>query len=1460
MNMMEYCVVLDMAICLDEKCCHAVEMDNVRRHLRKKHKLTIEEADGVWGALKEAAEGVVGPVGGMKELYLSGALDKYPRVPQLPVVRCFKCRQCNYMAVNEGTFRKHYGEECAKGDEVAIQCAGQTLFGGNKVSYFEVDEDSEECKVMSRVLELEGTRSGRGQEGDVCRMDPYLAEMRFDLQLEALDLDMVDAWRLAAWSKGEVHLNMRKIVRTYMKRAFFATRKNAHIQAHQFLDAQLQLALQDETLKRYESRVSRFMSFLWRASTHSEENIQKLVSPEVRSLVVELGQGGSGPNGAVEGKDLETLQKVLWSCFFEKVKDGEGTMATFIACSSVVDGGRKQGEGPFRYGYAAETSPVLASLKYLARCIVVTKIYIDTKVEDRASSGWGAVEAGSNSHADTGITYISFCMKKSNLVRAGETSAVRFVVCPHHRGCGIVDGVEVSLRELGEAMGKLQEQSWTILNQEILQGFRVSQEFWEECKGLDDNLTDRTPGYWFGMHPSNYGCLEKWRRLFVSHMKGRLFEANGKSKKRECILFLDACEKLQKNIVTLLQTCAGSPGRASEVSVLQICNTENATRHIFISKGQVFYACSYHKGRSMAEGAGKPVARFPDAVTSGIMVVYLLIVRAVETVVVDLQILSCEGAVSSTEHRDFLFASRGKFVEPRVVREWFQSAMESVGIPLSTNQYRHFQTGAVKHLLNLGDVEMEEDNVINSLHHQAGHSTGTAHRLYAVNNLDMKRMTSVEMEAFRRSSKVWAAGIGMSGGTPRGLGSRDEKREEVVDSGVGCNCSAQIEKRLGALEKKLEKILVALENGSGGQERKRKVETEGVVECRAEKAPRVSLEMQLGKMLRCEGAKFRTPEQEAAVELAVRGREDGLVVLPSGCGKSMTFLLSAYIHTDKVCVVVVPLVALQQDMLARCGELGLSSAMWKERFTAGVRVLLVSVEYVGSSDYAKFMRELHALGRLHCIFVDEAHLVVAWEDFRPSMGNLRTGIRPEGVDVPLIALTATCPPVMSASIAAGCGLRDGWVEKRAFTTRGNIKYSVKRDLEGNGLLMSVLAEIKNQMRRHNKAGSRFIVYCPTIALCDTLVGLVRACFPQVPFFQYHASLDEEERKKNFESWYGSKDGEGVKGMVATSAFGCGVDMPTVRVVIHAGLPSRLMDFIQESGRGGRDGNMSESVVIIDPDSNHAHPVDSRFGNTNAMKMSEVCRRWLLDEYADGNISKKTCYERNMAVCDNCARRGQKRKTSELGCNVSGTVYDGEAATFGSGSQVAARNRAQSQGGKDNVTGTPRTGTSTSRGVLSQCTEREQPAIDALLQYAQRAQGICIVCSLKKETEVHHEKPKCFEGRCLRCGLTGHVASECSVFPTSMEKGSCFKCGIRQYNGKDVHRGGRYGRKCVMRKLICLVLVAWDMPSVSKRMRERFPETDVDGSVFVLKWLRGNAGVGANLGVVVDWIFNELLMK
>jgi ATP-dependent DNA helicase RecQ len=312
------------------------------------------------------------------------------------------------------------------------------------------------------------------------------------------------------------------------------------------------------------------------------------------------------------------------------------------------------------------------------------------------------------------------------------------------------------------------------------------------------------------------------------------------------------------------------------------------------------------------------------------------------------------------------------------------------------------------------------------------------------------------------------------------------------------------------------------------------------------------------------------PLQGEAMLASLRGR-DALVVMATGGGKSLCYQAPALLR-EGLTVVISPLISLMQDQVASLAESGvpaaaLSSAMSgaqkheiHQRLGAReLRLLFMAPERLM---VASFAADLAAWG-VETLVVDEAHCISHWgHDFRPEyrrLGQLRAA-RPQ---MPIQAFTATATPQVQADIAKQLGLRDPLLLVGSFD-RPNLTYrfAPRRDTD---------AQVLEVIRRHS--GEAGIVYCLRRTDVDSLAQQLAAsgvrCLP------YHAGLDADVRQRNQELFLA----ESVDVIVATVAFGMGIDRPDVRFVVHAALPKGVEQFAQETGRAGRDGLPAECVLF-----------------------------------------------------------------------------------------------------------------------------------------------------------------------------------------------------------------------------------------------------------------------------------------
>ena len=385
--------------------------------------------------------------------------------------------------------------------------------------------------------------------------------------------------------------------------------------------------------------------------------------------------------------------------------------------------------------------------------------------------------------------------------------------------------------------------------------------------------------------------------------------------------------------------------------------------------------------------------------------------------------------------------------------------------------------------------------------------------------------------------------------------------------------------------------------------------------------------------------------QEAIIKSVLAGNNT-FVLMPTGGGKSLCYQLPALMK-DGTAIVVSPLIALmknQVDMIRNFGtELGIAHVMNSSLSKAELlevkadlksgktKMLYVAPESLTKEETVEFLRTL----KISFVAIDEAHCISEWgHDFRPEYRRLRPIINAIGQNLPVIALTATATVKVQQDIMKNLEIMDAKVFKSSFD-RPNLYYEVRPKTK------DVIKDIIKYIKQN--PGKSGIVYClsrkKVEELAETLVVNGIRALP------YHAGLDSQTRKENQDKFLM----EEVDVIVATIAFGMGIDKPDVRFVIHHDIPKSLEGYYQETGRAGRDGGEGNCIAFYDYEDIHKLEKFNKGKNVAEQEIarellnetvtyaeSAVCRHRLLLHYFGEEYEKDNC-----GSCDNCRHPKEK---------------------------------------------------------------------------------------------------------------------------------------------------------------------------------------------------------------------------
>ena len=321
---------------------------------------------------------------------------------------------------------------------------------------------------------------------------------------------------------------------------------------------------------------------------------------------------------------------------------------------------------------------------------------------------------------------------------------------------------------------------------------------------------------------------------------------------------------------------------------------------------------------------------------------------------------------------------------------------------------------------------------------------------------------------------------------------------------------------------------------------------------------------------------------QAEIIDSVLAHRDTLALMPTGGGKSICFQVPTLVMADKnpdkrLCLVITPLIALMKDQVENLQTRGIHAAAvytgmsWdKQRIALDnclygpYNFLYCSPERLESEEFRKRLEHLP----VGLIAVDEAHCISQWGyDFRPSYLNI-AAVREILPGIPVLALTATATPETIDDIQDKLGFREKNVLRKSFR-RENLTYVVRRTEDKAGQVAHILSRVPGSaivyVRNRKRAQE----------LSEWLNVKIRKCENEKIVDYYHAGLTTQERNARQEAW---KEGK-TRVIVATNAFGMGIDKADVRLVIHVDLPSCIESYYQEAGRAGRDGKTAYAVLL-----------------------------------------------------------------------------------------------------------------------------------------------------------------------------------------------------------------------------------------------------------------------------------------
>ncbi len=538
---------------------------------------------------------------------------------------------------------------------------------------------------------------------------------------------------------------------------------------------------------------------------------------------------------------------------------------------------------------------------------------------------------------------------------------------------------------------------------------------------------------------------------------------------------------------------------------------------------------------------------------------------------------------SESVSSDFLWSRNGKpWVTADLTEILRNETGVNLGVQLGTADYRHIASGLDRqHVRGLMDEDDDENENLHDL--QAAHSSRTADHIYGIRTDILKSLTESSIRKFNTVTtklqvllelttlKRWSAEQDTS----------SFKRQRVI----------------GPAETVDQQVNAAIINIFGP------------------------------------GARVRSEAQRQGLEAVLRNHKELIIVLPTGGGKSLLFMGPASLQSANTTVVIVPFIALTEDLIRRGSAAGITCIKWKPGCDVLAKLVIVSAEDAAATQFRHYLWDIYSKGELDRIVFDECHVLVTMSEFRSQV----LSIRKISVPCPVICLTASLPPSMHRDFEEKILFTEPRYI-RASTIRKNLQYTIKVCMAGDlfeKITTHVSACLEDQHRRR-----RVIVYSKTREQCEQIAQHLKCPY-------YHSS--STDKADTLDRW--SSGGIGV--IIATGALGVGVDVAGITDILHVGKPYGLIDFSQETGRAGRGNEKSNSTLLLTREEyDQIATTEMNTANNDDAAMIEFittkgCRRAVMSRFLDGVEMETDCKGADAVRCDNCRRTAELESESVL---------------------------------------------------------------------------------------------------------------------------------------------------------------------------------------------------------------------
>jgi superfamily II DNA helicase RecQ len=752
-----------------------------------------------------------------------------------------------------------------------------------------------------------------------------------------------------------------------------------------------------------------------------------------------------------------------------------------------------------------------------------------------------------------------------------------------------------------------------------------SQRFTIDLDLIQDDQTFTLRGYSFLKQSSNGlegGRQWMFRQMLRQRGKFRLRGLDKTWKLRNVRRYLTKEQDFLELLAFAIHSSYGSVARGTELTAIRHRNGALQDRNHYIIDGASSIIIRYYKSQQLF-GTPKIIPRFPPWRVNQMLVIYLAYARQL-----------CEYLLVETQNRkisDHLwYDEKGPRETDWLTRIIKRQTALGLGYRFHTLDFRHLVVSIGREVVSdkfaegykeeLGEVEEPEQEFEDPLELQSGRGEAFGVSRYGVRADIVKHMTPKLIETFRPISEGWHRFLGLASVASQLLQTPLHLSGTTITATATATATSSVSQGKRSMRESWEiprhtPRWRALSQANPGL---LEPSDNAMVRIYASAA---QIEEGLHQLFGAGAVGFRSREQEEGTMAVLYGETPVTIVIPTGGGKTVLAMLPVVLEKEGVSIFIAPFRALVDDVVARFRKAGMHCIEWRVGEINPARIVVVSADIAVKDSFMTYGRTLVKAGLLRRIFIDEGHCTFTDSHWRKNLSRVR---RVRSLGCPTYILTATLPPRRVSELEDSLDIRYTRII-RASTIRPRHQYLVQR-CRPDELEKEASRICQRQLHHLVQRGERGVVYSLSRDFCMSLAE-------QLQCHHYHAGV--HDRAERLEHWVG----EGGL-IVATSALGTGVDIPGIVFILHVDIPFSMIDFAQQSGRGGRGGEDVHSLILVPNQKAETRLRQGGLGVEDEVMAQFVatagCRRRVMGEYLDGPELAQSCGDNpEWLRCDGC---------------------------------------------------------------------------------------------------------------------------------------------------------------------------------------------------------------------------------